>query len=289
MQLLCAYIFWRAWTLTDEQQAAAKQIESLIFDARDALGSLNHEGTIPDKELYACRDRIEQIKSQYNALKAQLSGMDEMMLQRKLGRKVIDLRRDANWLPRRAAGDAIPMSTDKMWKADAELKGTAPGEEYTGPGTGPKVESYEKIVNSLKTRVGGSIDAWCGACKMMREHTISAMLDDKPKKVVCETCGAQHNYRTTPARGKKPADGEAGSRGAAKVNPQISKRKEAERTALQQELVNATDVRSFKRRARYKAGEIIEHPEYGRGKIENVLRGSLLVRFRTGLRPLDNF
>ena len=151
------------------------------------------------------------------------------------------------------------------------------------------MEAFEEDVCSLETRVGGSIDAGCGACKMMRKQTISAMLNDKPKKVVCETCRAQHNYRTQPARGKKSADGEAGARGAAKVNPQISKRKEAERTALQTELVNATDVRPFKRRARYKAGEIIEHPEHGRGKIENVLRGSLLVRFRTGLRPLDNF
>lgn len=275
--------------MTDEQQAAAKQIESLIFDARDMLGGLTNDGMIPDKELYACRDFIDRIRTEYNALKAQLSSMDAMMLQRKLGRKVSDLRRDANWLPRRAAGDAIPMASDKMWKADAELTGTAPGEEYRGPGTGPPVESYKAIVSAFKTRVGGSIDAWCGACKMMREHTISAMLDGKPKKVVCETCHAQHNYRTSAARGKKQDEDEAGARGAVKVNPQMNKRKEAERTALQQELVSATDVRPFKRRARYKAGEIIEHPDHGRGKVENVLRGSLLVRFRTGLRPLDNF
>jgi hypothetical protein len=29
------------------------------------------------------------------------------------------------------------------------------------------------------------------------------------------------------------------------------------------------------------------HPEHGRGKVENVLRGSMLVRFREGLRPLN--
>ena len=43
-------------------------------------------------------------------------------------------------------------------------------------------------------------------------------------------------------------------------------------------------MRVFDPKERYKAGEIIVHPEYGRGKIENVLRSSLLVRF-SGRRP----
>ena len=45
-------------------------------------------------------------------------------------------------------------------------------------------------------------------------------------------------------------------------------------------------VRQFSPKERYKAGEIIEHPEHGRGKIENTLPRSLLVRFAGGLKPL---
>ena len=41
-------------------------------------------------------------------------------------------------------------------------------------------------------------------------------------------------------------------------------------------------MRLFDPRERYKAGEVISHPEYGRGKIQNVLRSSLLVRFSVG-------
>jgi hypothetical protein len=44
----------------------------------------------------------------------------------------------------------------------------------------------------------------------------------------------------------------------------------------------AAEVRSFDPKERYKAGEIISHPEFGRGKVENVLRSSLLVRFSVG-------
>jgi RNase P/RNase MRP subunit POP5 len=41
-------------------------------------------------------------------------------------------------------------------------------------------------------------------------------------------------------------------------------------------------VRSFDPKARYRAGEILSHPEFGRGKVETVLRSSLLVRFSVG-------
>ena len=44
----------------------------------------------------------------------------------------------------------------------------------------------------------------------------------------------------------------------------------------------ATEVKSFDPKQRYRVGDIISHPEYGRGKIESVLRSSLLVRFAIG-------
>jgi len=70
------------------------------------------------------------------------------------------------------------------------------------------------------------------------------------------------------------------------VDPEAVRRAENARV-LAQELAQATTVRSFNPKERYKAGEIISHPDYGRGKVENVLRSSLLVRFsRSGLKPL---
>ena len=41
-------------------------------------------------------------------------------------------------------------------------------------------------------------------------------------------------------------------------------------------------MRSFDPKARYRPGDVISHPEFGRGKIETVLRSSLLVRFCVG-------
>ena len=41
-------------------------------------------------------------------------------------------------------------------------------------------------------------------------------------------------------------------------------------------------MRTFNPRERYKVGEVIWHPEFGRGKVETVLRSSMLVRFASG-------
>jgi hypothetical protein len=56
--------------------------------------------------------------------------------------------------------------------------------------------------------------------------------------------------------------------------------------AFDRELTQATDVKPFERFGRYKSGQIIEHPEHGRGKVESTLRGAILVRFRTGLKSV---
>jgi hypothetical protein len=52
--------------------------------------------------------------------------------------------------------------------------------------------------------------------------------------------------------------------------------------ALGRELADAPQVRNFDARERYRVGEVIAHPEFGRGKVETVLRSSLLVRFPAG-------
>jgi len=45
-------------------------------------------------------------------------------------------------------------------------------------------------------KVGGEVDAVCGRCKMTLAHTILAMVGTKPVRVQCNTCGAQHGYRS---------------------------------------------------------------------------------------------
>jgi hypothetical protein len=117
------------------------------------------------------------------------------------------------------------------------------------------------------------------------DHTIAALVSGQPKHVVCCTCGSKHGYRTEPAR-KAPKSGG----GPAKMTPEQveSKKAEVARYALIKELTSVENPRPFRPGERYKAGEIIQHPEHGRGKIETVIRGAIIARFRDGVKSLMN-
>ena len=77
-----------------------------------------------------------------------------------------------------------------------------------------------------------------------------------------------------PRRPKTPAEIEA-------------KKKEEQLEKLKEDIRNAKEVKTFDPKARYRVGEIVSHAEWGRGKVENVLRSSVLVRFPAyGLRSI---
>jgi hypothetical protein len=137
--------------------------------------------------------------------------------------------------------------------------------------------------------VGGEVEAWCGKCGELKTHNVVAMVGNEPKQVLCQSCGSRHAYRTSAARRKtgEPTATEASSRRTSAGDPEAKKRADALR-ALNAEIAAAEVVRPFDPKQRYRAGEIIDHPEYGRGRVENVLRSSLLVRFSAaGLKPLS--
>jgi hypothetical protein len=47
-------------------------------------------------------------------------------------------------------------------------------------------------------KVGGELDAWCTTCKLMKWHTVVALVGGKPAKVECQGCHKQHQYRAQP-------------------------------------------------------------------------------------------
>lgn len=217
---------------------------------------------------------VEKLSQRYRELSTTGSENDRDTIERKLGRRVTDLRRLASTLPR-IGGLASEHTGDQASAGPSEVEerritGVSWRSNARAVATGPAI------------RVGGEVDAWCGPCDGLTTHHVIAMVGDTPKQVVCQACGGRHGYRTTPARAKPSAES------AEKVNasePEAVRRAEQkaeELRALSRELADATQIRSFDARERYKVGEIIAHPEFGRGKVETVLRSSLLVRFPNG-------
>jgi hypothetical protein len=230
---------------------------------------------------------VEALAGRWRELTNELSAVDRENAERGVGRRLTDLRRSAAALSRRDEGRKVATASDA---------GFVPFIERRAP---PKSIVPQRAAPSTKMSVGGEVDSWCGKCKEMTTHNIVAMVGDHAKQVICQVCHSRHDFRTEPpARHKKAASAAAASAAggggggdfpsAARRNEdrELQRRQEAKRV-LQKELAETAEPRPFDPKGRYKAGEIIVHPEHGRGKIENVLRGSLLVRFLEGLRPLD--
>src|SRR5262249_23285965 len=119
--------------------------------------------------------------------------------------------------------------------------------------------------------------------------TLISIVDGQPKQVMCQSCNDRHNFRHAPGTPKPGAPPKPRTpsepRKLTNAERQADEKQRAV-SALQQELNAATDVKQLSRHEVYKSGQIIEHPKYGRGKIENARRDSLLVRFSDGLKSI---
>ncbi len=267
--------------MDESQTTRLNQLNDDISAAINEVDAALESGEEP-RQIAAGR-AVEALAARWRELQGELSPADRDQAERGVGRRLTDLRRSAAALSRRDSGTQIKRSDDA---------GFVPFIERRAP---PKSIVPQRAAPTSKLSVGGEVDSWCGKCKEMTTHNIVAMVGDQPKQVICQVCNSRHDYRTEPparhrkASGSVPTTGATGEAGAAarrNEDRELQKRQEAKRQ-LQKELAEAADPRPFDPKARYKAGEIIVHPEHGRGKIENVLRGSLLVRFLEGLRPLD--
>jgi hypothetical protein len=216
---------------------------------------------------------VERLSQRYRTLLASLSPAEQMSAERALGRRVVDLKRMASQLPK------VPAATTESTPDRAAGGGAPEGRRITGVSW-----SHERAAPK-KVGVGADIESWCGRCAELTTHSIVAMIGDEPKQVLCQVCGSRHAHRTASARrtttGANPTGGGEVDLPGRPVDPE-AKRRAAELRALGEEVAAASDVKLFDPKERYKAGQIISHPEFGRGKIENVLRSSLLVRFPIG-------
>ncbi len=217
---------------------------------------------------------VERLSKRYRDLAAAGPESERDTLERKLGRRVTDLRRLASTLPRIGA-IASEQTGDQASACPSEVQ------ERRITGVSWRSEAGLGFVLPPALRVGGEVDAWCGPCDGLTTHHIIAMVDQIPKQVVCQACGGRHGFRITPAR-KSTAESAKPTTPKESEAARKAEHKAEELRALGREVAESTQVRVFDARDRYKVGEIISHPEYGRGKVETVLRSSMLVRFPNG-------
>src|SRR5438874_2877131 len=93
-----------------------------------------------------------------------------------------------------------------------------------------------------KKELGGTIDSWCGKCKMVLAHTIEAMVGDKPARVHCNTCQAQHTYKPKEPTKSTPGKGRL--------------------TRSQTLLKGNTPPKAYSPQDNYKPGDVVQHPTF---------------------------
>ena len=255
-------------------------LDQLVQETRDvALQVHAAQERLEDREFIAgVHLAVDTLGQRVRDLMATLSPGVQMKADRLLARRVADLRRLAGLLPRVPA--VVSANTPDRQVSGASTVGER---RITGVSWTPGQRAGGRDAVS----VGGEVEAWCGKCGDEKTHNIIAMVDGTPKQVLCQACGSRHSFRTEPAR-KRGAELEAGStaRRAPAADPEAARKAEQQRI-LADEIAKAPLIRDFEPKERYKVGEIISHTVYGPGKVENVLRSSLLVRFsRSGLKPL---
>src|SRR5205085_5818028 len=128
-----------------------------------------------------------------------------------------------------------------------------------------------------KPRVGGEIESYCGSCKEERTHIIAAMDGEIVRRVTCSMCGGTHNFKrkaTAGAAGAEPKPKRAAGPGRTKAGQAFT-------------IDPSRPQKNYDMNHNYSAGDVISHPKFGPGLVENTLPPNKIeVRFQEGKKML---
>jgi hypothetical protein len=133
-----------------------------------------------------------------------------------------------------------------------------------------------------KIAVGTDVEAYCTKCKMVLAHTIIAMQGAKPRRVHCNTCNGEHNYRATKPVAKAAATKTAGK--AAK-KPSTKKTRQSWEEVMQE--ASAKPHKKYSMSGSFGEGDWIEHSAFGLGCVQSFTPpNKIAVRFAESTRLL---
>lgn len=124
-----------------------------------------------------------------------------------------------------------------------------------------------------KLRPGDDTETYCGRCKAERMHQVVALnANGIPATVICRTCRGQHRFHE-----KKEATTSTSARATGR---KVRAGAELARDAP------AGPARPYSPKEVYSAGDWIDHPKFGQGKVTQAREGKIDVRFESGNRLL---
>lgn len=144
---------------------------------------------------------------------------------------------------------------------------------------------------------GDDVEAWCTRCRMNLNHRVIAVVGGSIQRVHCLTCGGDHKYYP-PKRGGHEQEPErkrttAPSKSAALPSKE---RKSADRSlaraygewvTFMKDMPPGAVARPYRISESYKTSEYIEHPEFGTGRVVDVLGAQRIeVIFKDGRKVM---
>jgi hypothetical protein len=130
-----------------------------------------------------------------------------------------------------------------------------------------------------KIIVGGTADAYCTKCKLVLAHTVVAMQAAKPRRVKCNTCGGEHNYRAAKPAGKVIAK----KKERAKSSPRKTRQSWEE---VMQE-ASGKPHKAYSMAGSFGEGDWIEHTHFGLGCVQAFIPpNKISVRFADSTKTL---
>jgi len=135
--------------------------------------------------------------------------------------------------------------------------------------------------------VGKNIDAFCSRCQLTLAHIVLYEVGGAVHKVKCKTCGTEHRYHGPKPEKKREVPTERRHGGAAAtakrpVRPADARQWEQRNTAAAPDVVTW----DYKLTERYEKGDVISHPQFGRGFVEKITSDSMEVLFREGRKQM---
>ena len=134
--------------------------------------------------------------------------------------------------------------------------------------------------------VGKNIDAFCSRCQLTLAHIVLYEVGGVVQGVKCKTCGAEHRYHGPKPVKKREVPAERRPGVAFKAQRPV--RPADARLWEQRNAAAAPDVVTweYKLTEHYEKGDVISHPQFGRGFVEKVTPDSMEVIFREGRKQM---
>lgn len=138
---------------------------------------------------------------------------------------------------------------------------------------------------------GDDVEAWCTKCQMDLNHRIIAVVDGRPKRVICLTCNSHHNYHP-------PKTGAATVQKTRVVTTPRALKSQVKATDAPLRSANEwktfmkdygedSPVRTYTAFSGYSVGEFVEHPSFGLGKVIEITGAQkVTIVFQDGRKTL---